>query len=42
MHIAAASQGCGDGVEGGAFDRLVVVFCNNECGHFGYSFERQA
>jgi hypothetical protein len=37
VHITTASgSGC-DGVQGGAFDGGVVVFCNDESGH-GLSF----
>jgi hypothetical protein len=34
VHVAcAAGNGCGDGVEGGAFDAGVVVFGNDKNGH---------
>src|SRR5256885_11912352 len=33
MHVAAAGQGRSDGVERGALDGSVVVFCNNEGCH---------
>lgn len=33
VHIAAAGDGGGDGVQGGGLDGGVVVFGNNECGH---------
>jgi hypothetical protein len=29
MHIATAGQGGGNGVEGGGFDAVVVVFCDD-------------
>jgi hypothetical protein len=34
VHIAAAGLGGRHGVQRCALDRSVVVFCNNECGHF--------
>jgi hypothetical protein len=29
MHITTASQGGGDGVQGGGFDLVVIVFCDD-------------
>ena len=33
VDVCTAGLGGCDGVEGGGFDAVVVVFCNNECGH---------
>ncbi len=33
MHLRVAQQRGGNGVEGGGFENLVVVFGNDECGH---------
>src|SRR5690606_19496617 len=33
VHVTATLGGGSDGVERGALDGGVVVFCNNECGH---------
>jgi hypothetical protein len=43
VHVAAAGLGGRHGVQGGALDRSVVVFCNNESGpvldHLGFVLE---
>ena len=36
VHVTTALDGCGDGVEGGALEAGVVVFCDDECGHVGF------
>jgi len=33
VHIGAHGEGGSDGIEGGRFDRCVVVFCNNKGCH---------
>ncbi|MNV92261.1 hypothetical protein D3C71_1868380 [compost metagenome] len=33
VDVGSAGLGGSDGVEGGGLDAVVVVFCNNECGH---------
>jgi hypothetical protein len=42
MHFSSPEQGqfrgCRDGVEGGALDALVVVFRDDEDGHFFFLF----
>ena len=38
MHLTATGQRCGHGVQSSAFDRGVVVFCNNQCTHDQITF----
>jgi hypothetical protein len=37
MNIATASQGGGDGVQGGGFDAVVIVFSDDKRAHDGVS-----
>jgi hypothetical protein len=37
MHIATASDGGGDGVQGGGFDAVVIVFSDDKRAHDGVS-----
>jgi hypothetical protein len=40
VDVTAAGLGGGDGVEGGALEAGVVVFGDDECGHFKSLIER--